>query len=135
MARGLRNNNPGNIRRSAVRYKGETTGGDGAFKRFESAAWGYRAMFMLLHTYRVKHELGTLGRMIARYAPPSENDTAAYVAFVVSRTGIDANATLDTLDRGRMVAVVAAMSRMENGTDAVAADVEAGWELFIADVR
>ncbi|WP_454903149.1 structural protein P5 [Alistipes communis] len=50
MPRGLRNRNPGNIRRSAVRYKGETKSDDAAFKAFASTAWGYRAMFVLLHT-------------------------------------------------------------------------------------
>ena len=43
LPRGLRNRNPGNIRRSAVRYKGETESDDAAFKTFASTAWGYRA--------------------------------------------------------------------------------------------
>ena len=47
LPRGLRNRNPGNIRRSAVRYKGETKSDDAAFKTFASTAWGYRAMFVL----------------------------------------------------------------------------------------
>ena len=60
LPRGLRNRNPGNIRRSAVRYKGETKSDDAAFKTFASTAWGYRAMFVLLHTYRVRHRIATL---------------------------------------------------------------------------
>ena len=60
LPRGLRNRNPGNIRRSAVRYKGETESDDAAFKTFASTAWGYRAMFVLLHTYRVRHRIATL---------------------------------------------------------------------------
>ena len=71
LPRGLRNRNPGNIRRSAVRYKGETESDDAAFKAFASTAWGYRAMFVLLHTYRVRHRIATLRGMIARWAPPS----------------------------------------------------------------
>ena len=81
LPRGLRNRNPGNIRRSAVRYKGETESDDAAFKTFASTAWGYRAMFVLLHTYRVRHRIATLRGMIARWAPPSENDTDAYLTF------------------------------------------------------
>lgn len=131
MSRGLRNNNPGNIRLSAVRYKGEVASSDSAFKRFESAAWGYRAMFVLLHTYRLKHGLGTLRGIISRYAPPCENDTARYVDFVARRADTDPDEPLDTLSRERMVSVVCAMSRMENGAEARAEDVEAGWELFI----
>ena len=68
LPRGLRNRNPGNIRRSAVRYKGETESDDAAFKTFASTAWGYRAMFVLLHTYRVRHRIATLRGMIARWA-------------------------------------------------------------------
>lgn len=42
MSRGLSNRNPGNIRQSAVRYKGEVRPSrDPAFKQFESMPWGY----------------------------------------------------------------------------------------------
>ncbi len=53
MSRGLQNCNPGNIRQSKVRYKGEVRPSrDSAFKQFESLAWGYRAIFVLLDTCR-----------------------------------------------------------------------------------
>lgn len=133
MSRGLRNNNPGNIRRSAVRYRGEVASPDPAFKRFASAAWGYRAVFVLLHTYRVRYGLRTIDGWIARWAPPVENDTAAYTAFVAQRSGIAPDAEVDTLDGASMRRIVAAMSRMENGRPAVGADVEAGWRLFSDD--
>ena len=78
MSRGLSNCNPGNIRQSKVRYKGEVQPSrDPAFKQFESLAWGYRAVFVLLHTYRVRHGLRTVRGMISRWAPPVENHTAA----------------------------------------------------------
>lgn len=71
MSRGLSNCNPGNIRQSKVRYKGEVQPSrDPAFKQFESLAWGYRAVFVLLHTYRVRHGLRTVRGMISRWAPP-----------------------------------------------------------------
>ena len=73
MSRGLSNCNPGNIRQSKVRYKGEVQPSwDPAFKQFESLAWGYRAVFVLLHTYRVRHGLRTVRGMISRWAPPVE---------------------------------------------------------------
>jgi len=72
MSRGLKNCNAGNIRRSRGRYKGEVVPSrDPAFKQFESLAWGYRAIFVLLHTYRTRHGLRTIAEMIARWAPPS----------------------------------------------------------------
>ena len=68
MSRGLSNCNPGNIRQSKVRYKGEVQPSrDPAFKQFESLAWGYRAVFVLLHTYRVRHGLRTVRGMISRW--------------------------------------------------------------------
>ena len=51
-SRGIRNRNPGNIRRSGGHYKGEVVpSGDSEFKQFETMAWGYRAMFVLLDGY------------------------------------------------------------------------------------
>ena len=64
MSRGLSNRNPGNIRQSAVRYKGEVRPSrDPAFKQFESMPWGYRAIFVLLDTYRIRHGLETIRGM------------------------------------------------------------------------
>ena len=126
----MKNNNPGNIRLSAVKYQGEVASSDSAFKQFSTVAWGYRAVFMLLYTYQVKHGLNTIRQMIGRYAPPLENNTSAYVDFVAIRSGIGADEQIDTLFRAQMVALVCAISRMENGVNAVVADVEAGWELF-----
>lgn len=131
MSRGLANNNPGNIRRSKVRYKGEVQPSrDPAFKQFESPAWGYRAVFMLLHTYRVRHGLRTIREMISRWAPPSENHTEAYIRAVSADTGIGPDEVLDTLDPAVMIPVAAAISRVENGTTANADEIRRGWELF-----
>lgn len=133
MSRGLRNRNPGNIRRSAVRYKGETAGDDPAFRTFRSMAWGYRAIFVLLHTYRVRHGVGTLRGMIARWAPPAENDTEAYVRFVAARTGLPPDAEVDTLDGRVMRPLAGAIARMECGCEPRAEEVAEGWRLFRAD--
>ena len=46
--------------------------------------WGYRAMFVLLHTYRVRHGCRTLREMILRYAPPVENHTENYIRAVAA---------------------------------------------------
>lgn len=133
-SRGLRNCNPGNIRKSKVRYKGEkAVSTDSAFKQFESIEAGYRAMFVLLHTYRIKGYGSTLSQMIARYAPPVENNTEAYITRVEKSTKICRDTPLDTLSAEQMIPVVCAMSAVENG---VAADYEAvkrGWMMFIED--
>lgn len=131
MSRGLKNCNPGNIRRSRGRYKGEVVPSrDPAFKQFESLAWGYRAIFVLLHTYRTRHGMRTIAEMIARWAPPSENRTDAYIRAVSDRTGIGPHEPLDTRDRKTMVPIAAAISRVENGVAADMRQVERGWELY-----
>ena len=125
MSRGLENCNPGNIRLSRVRYQGEVRPSrDPEFRQFESLAWGYRAIFVLLDTYRRRYGLDTLRGMLSRWAPPSENRTDAYIRAV-------AGERLDTRDRRTMVPVAASISRVENGVKADRAEVERGWELFV----
>ena len=133
-SRGLRNCNPGNIRRSAVSYVGEKLHStDRAFKQFESIEAGYRAMFVLLHSYSCKGYAQTIEQMISRYAPPSENNTKAYIARVSHSTGIAKDCKLNTLSAEQMVPIVCAMSAVENGVVADKLAVERGWEWFVRD--
>lgn len=133
-SRGLRNLNPGNIRHSAVCYKGERRDAtDRAFKQFESLEMGYRAIFVLLHTYKVRGYGRTIAQMISRYAPTSENDTEAYIRRVTRATGIDKDVVLDTHSAEQMIPIVCAISEVENGVAADREVVRRGWELFRAD--
>ena len=131
MSRGLTNCNPGNIRQSKTRYKGERRPSrDSEFKEFESMAYGYRAMFVLLDTYSRRYGLCTIRQMLNRYAPPKENFTEGYIRFVSAKTGIAPDEIVNSRAARDMVPIVAAMSQIENGTPAVIADVHRGWELF-----
>ena len=132
MSRGLRNNNPGNIRRSKVRYKGEVCPSrDPDFKEFSTMAYGYRAVFVLLDTYRSRYGLTTIRQMLNRYAPPTENFTEGYVRFVADYSGVMPDEIIDTRSEKDMIPIVAAMSKIENGVAANIADVERGWALFV----
>ena len=134
MSRGLTNCNPGNIRRSKTRYKGERQPSrDSEFKEFESMAYGYRAMFVLLDTYSRRYGQCTIRQMLNRYAPPTENFTEGYIRFVSETTGIAPDEMLNTRAARDMVPIVAAMSQIENGVAAVMADVQRGWELFAGE--
>ena len=94
--RGIRNNNPLNIRRSGDKWQGlRTLQEDKAFCQFESMAYGWRAAFRLLcHTYYGKYKLRTIRAIINRWAPPKENDTQYYIRSVAERTGIGADREL-----------------------------------------
>lgn len=132
MTRGYRNNNPLNMRRDNDRWQGEVVPSqDGAFKQFETMAWGYRAAFKLLHNYQKNNGCRILSDFINRWAPPSENNTSAYISTVAKRAGLSDESEIDTMRGDTMRAVVAAMSYVENGVEADEADVAAGWELFM----
>ena len=133
MSRGLRNCNPGNIRQSRSAFLGEVRPSrDASFKEFESMAYGYRAMFVLLDSYRRRYGLSNIRAMISRWAPPVENHTEAYIRTVAERSGIAEDETLDTRSERDMIPVVMAMSEVENGVRAQREDAERGWELFVA---
>lgn len=84
--RGLRNNNPLNIRRSTARWLGEVSCLNGrtdtAFCQFTDLQYGYRAAAKLLRTYQRKYGCRTIKQIINRWAPPHENSTTAYIAQV-----------------------------------------------------
>ncbi|MDR1198798.1 MAG: structural protein P5 [Prevotellaceae bacterium] len=134
MSRGLKNNNPGNIRISATKYEGEIQPSrDMLFKQFTELQFGYRAMFvLLLYTYQKKYGLQTIREMIMRYAPPLDNNnTAGYISTVSKMSGVDADTPITATNKDVMIPIAAAMSRVENGVDADIAEVQAGWKLFL----
>ena len=127
-SRGLRNNNPGNIRHGASKWVGLVPGDDSAFCTFSEMKYGYRAMIKLLQNYKKLHGCDTIRKIINRWAPPNENNTPAYVLYVAGRMGKSPDVDIDVNDKGTMVALAAAISAMENGEPAVVSDIEAGWE-------
>ena len=136
LPRGLRNCNPGNIRKNSIVYAGEIVPSkDDAFKQFTTMAYGYRAMFVVLYTYQHRYGLDTIAKMIARYAPENENHTTAYIDVVAERSGVPANGHITATNGDVMIPIVAAMSFVENGVEANIAEVEKGWRLFIEDFR
>lgn len=132
--RGIRNCNPCNIRLSKTKYKGEIVPSqDTSFKQFENMAYGYRAVFVLLHYYYSHYHLTTVRQMINRWAPPCENDTGSYVRHVAEAILLSPDAPLDITNRETMVLMVCAMSKVENGIPAVIDDVLEGWNLYKKD--
>ena len=88
--RGIRNNNPLNIRKSSDRWQGlSTLQEDKEFFKFYSMEYGWRAAFVILcRTYYGKYKLRTIRDIVSRWAPANENNTAAYIRYVSDYTGI-----------------------------------------------
>jgi hypothetical protein len=130
VARGIRNNNPGNIR-LGINWLGRVVPGkDLSFVEFKTMPYGVRALYIDLIN---KHKSGlrTIRDIIYRYAPPSENLTDAYVAAVAQSMNIGASTpfapTLKNLN-----AFAKAIVKHENGKDAnmvLASDYAAGLAL------
>lgn len=130
LPRGLRNNNPGNIRRNNDVFQGEVNPSrDKEFKQFKTMPYGYRAVFKILSNYYRIYRLTTIRKMIGRWAPENENNTSAYVSLVSKYAGIGPD-DLISFDREQMIRIVAGMSKVENGREADMSDVIAGWNLL-----
>lgn len=112
--RGIRNNNPGNIRLSNETWVGQVPAEaqtDPSFVQFLDPVYGIRAMARILSSY-ANRGVVTLRAIVSTWAPPTENDTAAYLASVVGRTGIAPDAPTS---RAQWPAIIAALIQQENG--------------------
>lgn len=136
LPRGLRNCNPGNIRTTRDRWQGlRPVQTDPEFFQFETMAWGYRALMRTLQNYRLRHGCRTVADFIRRWAPPTENNTAAYIRTVCNDTGFTPDKEPDITDQWQMVQLAAAISHVENGEPADFAEVNKGWELLTKSER
>ncbi len=115
MTRGLRNNNPGNIRHGSSAWQGMSTNqsNDANFVQFDSPEYGIRALTKLLKNYQANHGLNTIREIINRWAPPSENITSAYVLHVARVVGINPDTAFNVNEK--MVPLVSAIIKHENG--------------------
>lgn len=131
MTRGLRNNNPGNIRHSATHWRGmREKQTDAAFVQFDTMAWGYRALLKTLRTYSSKRGCVTVSDYIKRWAPENENNTRGYILRVCRDMGVMPDFVPDLWEKSTAIAFAAAISAVENGRGANMKDVEEGWNLL-----
>lgn len=140
MPRGLRVNNPGNIRKSMELFQGEVLSPDDAFKAFRSMDYGYRAMSVIIYNYFNKYDLDTIRKIITRYAPPSDgNHTEAYINTVAARSGVSPDRVITLADfkypvsSPFMKSVIGQMARVEQGKPADETSLSEGYKLFLAD--
>ena len=132
--RGIRNNNPLNIRLSKDKWQGqingkgnidgnsslssERAGGEAVFCQFSSMEFGWRAAFVILcKTYYGKYKLRTIRDIVSRWAPAKENNTEAYIRHVSDYTGIGPDRDLGDPQTHptNWLLIGYAMAVMENG--------------------
>lgn len=119
LPRGMRNNNPLNIEHNTRNlWRGlADPPSDGRFARFVSMEHGVRAAAVLLRNYQERYNLQTVEDIVRRWAPPFENNVAAYVRSVNRHAGFTPGQKLKLDDDATMVRLIRAMARHECGVD------------------
>lgn len=127
--RGIRNNNPLNIR-VGNNWQGEVSQPtDHTFEQFKEMKYGVRAAFIILRNYINRHKLNTIPKVITRWAPSNENNTLAYIKAVEKYSLIDINETLRFENKCQMINLFRAMCIVENGREIDIQDVILGYEM------
>lgn len=122
LPRGIRNNNPGNIR-VGEKWLGLSTPDqltpyqqkETAFCVFSAPRWGIRAMAKLLMLYQDRYNLDTVAGMIGRWAPPNENDSKAYARTVAKAMQVDVSQSFPLGEYRYAHPMIKAMITVENG--------------------
>lgn len=135
LPRGIRNNNPLNIRKSPEHWIGKLHGADPDFELFSSMLYGIRAAFVCVRTYIKRFRslciTPTVSQIIARWAPSSENNTRAYITAVCRHSDgiLTPNSEIRFEDKETVVLLLWSMSFVENGVDLPFVDFEEAYEM------
>lgn len=113
-SRAWRNTNPGNIRYSEFARRMGAIGQAGGFAVFPDEESGMGAISALLRSD--SYNKLTVAGAISRYAPPHENDTAAYHRKIKKMTGLDINRKISELSDDELARVASAIRTVEGWT-------------------
>ena len=113
--RGVRNNNPGNLRRGAKWQGLSSHQADVDFCVFDEPKWGIRALMKVLQSYSHLYHLDTVREIISRWAPPNENDTLSYIKSVALWVKVNPDSPLDLNDKNTLIRLAQAITKHENG--------------------
>lgn len=133
--RGIRNNNPLNIRKGNS-WKGERPSQtDKDFEEFISLEYGLRAGFKLMRNHingfkGTRPKMNTIQKLIGVWAPRTENATDRYVKVVCQRTGYSPTQIIDPTNSGMMIAIAMAMVHVECGVELSKSLFQSAWALL-----
>jgi len=118
VARGIRNKNPCNLKRSTNNWLGLVKNSekiDPVFCVFKDAKYGIRAACKLFLNYKRFYGIDTIQGIISRFAPPTENSSERYSEFVCKRMNKRRDEHLDLYDANVMLELLKAIILFENG--------------------
>lgn len=118
--RGIRNNNPLNIRKGSQWQGMSKEQNDPSFVQFDSMQYGIRAAFKLMRNHisgfgGTRPRRNTISKLISVWAPPTENATTKYIDFVCQSIGLQASDILDENNAAQMIKIARAMAFVECG--------------------
>lgn len=119
-SRGIRNKNPLNIRRSSIAWKGKLQQPtDRDFEQFFAIEWGIRAAMVNMRMHvtqdKVRGIRTTIKREIFRWAPPTENNSQAYLNFVCLNGHFQPDDEIEPSDKQSYCRLLQAMAQYECG--------------------
>lgn len=117
LPRGIRNNNPLNLRISNNQWLGKVKyNTDGQFEQFTSMLYGIRAAIINIRTITRRNKDITLKGLIQIWAPANDgNNVANYVQQVTKLSGIKSDEKITIKEKKKICALVHAMAIVENG--------------------
>lgn len=133
--RGIRNNNPFNIKKGN-NWQGEKhPQTDPIFEEFESMVMGIRAALKLMRNHITgfggkRRKANTVALLIRVWAPATENNTTAYIKTVCQQTGYSQNDIIHFTDRRQIMAIARAMCFVECGEWLAPALFETAYDLL-----
>lgn len=133
--RGIRNNNPLNIRKGN-NWRGERkVQTDKAFEEFETLQYGLRAGLKLIRNQisgfdGSRPKFNTIEKLIKVWAPPSENATDRYIDFVCKAVGKRPFDIIREDDRMLICDIARAMALVECGQWIDIEQFESAWFLI-----
>lgn len=132
LPRGIRNNNPLNIRISGTPWQGKIEPNtDGQFEQFTTLEFGLRAALINIRTYIRSYHLTTIQSIISRWAPTSDgNNVKAYIEVVCNKTQLSPHQILRYNDRNKLCRLVWAMAYVECGQEISFGRVEKAWAII-----
>lgn len=129
--RGLRNNNPGNIKYSdnnawdgKIEYAKNTDSGK-TYEQFVSMPYGIRASLKLLQNY-IKDGHATPAKIAKRWA----EDAPGYSKFIADYVGISQDTAILLNDSNTIKKMAMAIFKIETGRQFSTGEIEEGWKLL-----
>lgn len=119
--RGIRNNNPGNLNYVGQAGATKEGGPNGRFAVFQTAEEGLQALANQLRRYGSRG-INSVRAIISKFAPPSENNTQAYINSVSKGLGIGSDSALDLNDPRVLQSLMGAIIKVENGKNPYSAE-------------